>query len=771
MRRGDGEEKESAAVRVARSWAILIVAGWLATGSPAVAGARGAGGVGDGAGDGARQGAGAGPGVRASGRILVRPRKGMEEKAEGAITELLVGRDDGLGLWVVRAPAAAQEGALTAALKGSGLFSMVTPDWWCAPAQSAEPPNDPLLGAQWHTDRMRARHAWTMATGCPAPVVAVVDSGIESLHPDLQATLLPGFALVGGDAEDENGHGTAIAGLAGAVGNNGVGGVGVGWSIRLRPVRIAGPDGMALLSDIVAGVRAAADAGDRVICVAYSGVRSPAAEVAGAYAEARGSLLVWAGGNSADPAEQVIGAESDWASVVVVGASNEEDGLAEFSARGPGVDLVAPGVATPTTVLGGGQGTVSGTSGAAGLVAGAAALVWCAAPNLTAAEVRGILLATATDLGAPGEDGTFGRGRVDVFRAVATAVGGSAMSAPVALPDAGAVELGGAAVVDVLGNDAAPAGSVLRIAAFDGVSMLGGSVARLVGAGPGGRDVLRYQPPAREGLVGGPPWMDEFAYQVADGGGGAAAWGVVRVTVDDPGLYRPAVTPLLVGPGVRARGYALAAGSALPPDFAGLAPVEEGLVAGIGFATTGGEGGEGPLAGGATAWTAVVYEGLVDAPARGVYTFALEAAAGGRVVIGGRDVVGPGSAVLGDGSRRGEVGLRAGFHRIRVEQWRGVGPAGLRVRWGPAGLVGGPLEEISVLALASERSAADVVSIGGFPPADGALTVDDYTAFLNAFAADEGLADIVSVGGFPPPDGEITVDDYTSFVNAFAEGG
>lgn len=65
---------------------------------------------------------------------------------------------------------------------------------------------------------------------------------------------------------------------------------------------------------------------------------------------------------------------------------------------------------------------------------------------------------------------------------------------------------------------------------------------------------------------------------------------------------------------------------------------------------------------------------------------------------------------------------------------------------------------------------ADVVSIGGFPPGDGALSVDDYTSFVNAFSADESLADIVSIGGNPPADGIITVDDYTSFINAFVAG-
>lgn len=65
---------------------------------------------------------------------------------------------------------------------------------------------------------------------------------------------------------------------------------------------------------------------------------------------------------------------------------------------------------------------------------------------------------------------------------------------------------------------------------------------------------------------------------------------------------------------------------------------------------------------------------------------------------------------------------------------------------------------------------ADIVSIGGFPPPDGDLTVDDYTSFLNAFAGEDMLANIVGIGGFPPPDDELTVDDYTAFINAFAEG-
>ena len=265
--------------------------------------------------------------------------------------------------------------------------------------------------------------------------IAVLDTGIDAAHPEFAGRLLRGFDALGGGADtaDRNGHGTHVAGLIGAA-RDGRGLAGVAYDARLMPVRILDASGTGTAAQLDAGLRHAARAG---VPIANLSVGSAAATGTAALREAVGAgvLLVVAAGNrgAAHPDWPARHASADWARgrIIAVGAIEADGTIAPWSNRaGDARDafLVAPGAGLVST-RGDGYAAMSGTSMAAPIVSGAAALLKQAWPWLRAEELAGILLATATDLGAPGPDAIYGRGRVDVGRALQP-VGALAVRAP-----------------------------------------------------------------------------------------------------------------------------------------------------------------------------------------------------------------------------------------------------------------------------------------------------------------------------------------------------
>jgi len=107
-------------------------------------------------------------------------------------------------------------------------------------------PSDPLA-ASWTYQAANLPAAWDVTTGSESVVVAIVDSGVQASHPDLAGAVLPGwdFVDVDADANDVNGHGTAVAGIAAARANNALGAVGACWSCKVLPIRVLGPEGFA----------------------------------------------------------------------------------------------------------------------------------------------------------------------------------------------------------------------------------------------------------------------------------------------------------------------------------------------------------------------------------------------------------------------------------------------------------------------------------------------------------------------------------------------
>lgn len=269
---------------------------------------------------------------------------------------------------------------------------------------------EPFYPLQWYLERIGAEGAWEVEREGRGVIVAVVDTGVDYSHPELDGRVLPGHDFVEGDDDpgDENGHGTSVAGIIAASGDNGLGIAGMAWKAAILPVRVLDAWGQGSYSDLIAGIRYAADRGARVINISLGGaVYSMALQEAVDYARSRGAVLIASAGN-----EGLDGLSYPAAcrGVVSVGAVDRDDRPATFSNRGEDLDLTAPGISVYTLARGGGYTYFSGTSAAAPQVTGAMALLLSRSPQLDPDEAAERLLSAAEDLGKPGHDPSTGWG-------------------------------------------------------------------------------------------------------------------------------------------------------------------------------------------------------------------------------------------------------------------------------------------------------------------------------------------------------------------------
>ncbi len=294
---------------------------------------------------------------------------------------------------------------------------------WAEPDYEAEAvglSSDPLFAQQWWHWDVHSPAAWDTSTGLTNLIVAVCDTGVQAAHPDLAANLvLPGYNtyLNNTYVEDTVGHGTMVAGIVGAPGDNGLGLAGMAWKIKLLPIRITYADGVgsAYISDMAEGLSYAADHGAKVINCSFSGYSSSTIETAAKYARGKGAVVCFAAGNSA--LDLSVG-YLDSTNIIVVGATTAADTLATWSNYGLPIDLVAPGENITTTYLGSSYATGSGTSFASPVVAGLAALIFSVNPGLAPADVERVLKSTTRDLGVAGDDKLYGAGLVQADAAV-----------------------------------------------------------------------------------------------------------------------------------------------------------------------------------------------------------------------------------------------------------------------------------------------------------------------------------------------------------------
>jgi subtilisin family serine protease len=258
-----------------------------------------------------------------------------------------------------------------------------------------------------------------MNTGSPGIIIAILDTGIESTHPDLSANMVPGWNIVNNNADttDVQGHGTMVAGTAAASTNNSVGVAAVAWNCRIMPVRIADSSGYATVSDVADGLTWAANHGARVANISFNANGYSTISSAAKYFQSQGGVVAVAAGNGGTSVQT-----ADDPYMLTVGATDSSDTLFSWSNRGNNLDVVAPGHVA-TTGPGGTYAAADGTSFAAPIVAGAAALLLSANPSLTPVQVQNILEQSSDDLGLTDWDSTYGYGRINLARALSMAAG------------------------------------------------------------------------------------------------------------------------------------------------------------------------------------------------------------------------------------------------------------------------------------------------------------------------------------------------------------
>ncbi len=281
-------------------------------------------------------------------------------------------------------------------------------------------PNDTWTADQSHLDQLGLPQAWDVTTGSAEIIIAILDTGVYPSHEDLKAKLLSGFNTVDNNVNsaDVHGHGTAVAGSAAAISNNGKGVAGVCWDCPLLPVRVSLPDGRASSRAIAAAILWAVNHDAKVINISFGPLESDKTVLAAAQsARNHGCLVFIAAGNEAQ-----IKTTADSESALFVGAVDETNVPAEFTNIGPFVDFAAPGVGIVTTNSSGGYSAYNGTSFSSPIAAGVGALVWSINPAWRPATVESILRGSVVDLGTSGRDTTFGYGLVHGSAAVDRAV-------------------------------------------------------------------------------------------------------------------------------------------------------------------------------------------------------------------------------------------------------------------------------------------------------------------------------------------------------------
>lgn len=344
-------------------------------------------------------------------------------------------------------------------LKIVSEISKLSDVYWCEPNQISEMKTfDNLYYRQYYLKASNPSNfdiniepAWSIVTGSAGIKVAIIDTGVDLSHEDLDDVILPGYTVgvptssgapVNTNIYNDKSHGTKCAGIIAAI-NNSIGIRGVASGVKIIPINIF--TGLAYNSyyptivsntQIADAIRWAVDNGADVISCSWGG-GSESAEINAAISYARmygrngkGCVVVFSAGNGY-PQVGSVSYPACLIDVIAVGAIDQEGAICHYSQRGSTLNLVAPsnafyevGDLTTTTITGTGENgsnytyCFGGTSAACPQVAGVAALLLSMRPDLTEDEVRTSLYSTAKDFGESGRDDVYGYGLVDAFAAV-----------------------------------------------------------------------------------------------------------------------------------------------------------------------------------------------------------------------------------------------------------------------------------------------------------------------------------------------------------------
>ncbi|MBC8079467.1 MAG: peptidase S8 [Gorillibacterium sp.] len=286
-------------------------------------------------------------------------------------------------------------------------------------AEAVEAPNDTLYSNyQWNLPLIRAESGWLLSKGSSDVIVAVIDTGVDLTHPDLQNRLIPGFNAINDkqSPQDDVGHGTHVSGIIAASVNNNLGIAGLTWNNPIMPIKVLDSSGAGNAYNVAKGIIWATDHGAKVINMSLGNyAQADFLHDAVKYAYDHDVVIVAASGNdnTVDP-----GYPAAYPEVIAVAATDSNFQKASFSNFGDYIDVAAPGVSIASTYTKGQYASLSGTSMASPHVAALAALIRSTNPTLKNIEVMRIIRNTAKDLGTAGKDAYYGFGEIDISRAL-----------------------------------------------------------------------------------------------------------------------------------------------------------------------------------------------------------------------------------------------------------------------------------------------------------------------------------------------------------------
>lgn len=279
------------------------------------------------------------------------------------------------------------------------------PDYAIIPCSSSV--NDELFEDQWAYETIQLTEAWEITTGSSAVVVGILDSGIDTTHPDLQNRVdtslsydFTGDVDASGGLTDVYGHGTRIAGVIGAISNNEIGISGVCWNVTLVSLKVINDTGGGYSSDVARAIDYADEQGIPILNLSarwysnWGNYDYPLSTVIENYS---GLFVCSAGNENLDnDSEDIYPAEYTYPNLITVGASTTENEKWYLSNYGKNtVDIFAPGQNIMTTFTGGSYAVRHGTSIAASFVTGVAALLLSQYPEMTAAQLKNAIVSHA----------------------------------------------------------------------------------------------------------------------------------------------------------------------------------------------------------------------------------------------------------------------------------------------------------------------------------------------------------------------------------------
>lgn len=336
-------------------------------------------------------------------------------------------------------------------------------------------PNDPYYSSQWYLPKIQAPAAWDLQQGSSTVVIGIIDSGVDTDHPDLASHIWTNSGETPGNGKDDdaNGfvddvhgwdfvqmnndpnpnpdgrdnnnmygpddgvdHGTHVAGITAAIGNNSAGIAGVSWNCSIMPVRVLDDEGEGTFVDIARGIVYSVDNGADVINFSFGGPYSIVFNDEIAYAHSHGVTVVAAAGNEDQDIDKdkVSPAcnDNNGNQVICVAATDKNDKKTSFSNYGQTfVDVSAPGLSIISTLyydppfgFNDYYGYYSGTSMSAPVVSGLAALIKSHKPDISNAEIGQLIIEAADNIDAenPGYAGRLGSGRINAFSAISAIV-------------------------------------------------------------------------------------------------------------------------------------------------------------------------------------------------------------------------------------------------------------------------------------------------------------------------------------------------------------